>query len=1248
MQHARLNSWHRLPDRCITPLDRPASRLLLLAALLLLALMLSPRAFAAAGTISTDVSPLVVGVGDTITVTMRISNYTDQVEIDSFNFDVNYPSASFTFIAGSFNLGAATGVDQQWLSKPNQETVSQGYVLSSSNGGGTPGVVNIAMGDFTPSTPERGTIANSGFLVSFKLQATRSGASSIAPAARANAFVLADTVQRQAGIPLFASARVTVTNPPAIVITSPTNGQTFQAPATFPITTTVFDPNNSIAFMEFYANGALVGQDSTTPFSITASNVAQGSYALTAIGRTAAGGPFATSAPVSITVTAPALDFGDAPQQYPVLLSQNGARHIIKPGMFLGARVDAEQDGQPESHALGDDNIPAGNPSDEDGVTFLTPLNPGSIARVDVVASQTGRLDAWIDFGVDGSWAEAIDHIFASQALSPGTNHLAFVVPSASKTGITFARFRYSSQGDLSFIGQAADGEVEDYQVAIQDNRTDLTIQKLGSPNPATVGDNLTYMLLITNGGPGAATGVTVTDPLPSEVSFVSVSTTAGTCTLQTPASGSQVFCDLGNLAPGGFAKITILVTVDQAATISNTATVSGNEPDPNPNNNSDTVRIIAHQPQLPPCDRTNKGTDFWLTFPGNYAPDPTNQPRLSLCIAGTPGTTGTVGMPGLGFLVNYTLPASQRVLIGLPRQADLSNNIDLVEFKGIHVTANAEVAVYGLNHIPYTTEGFLGLPTDTIGKEYFVQGFGNTHTGVPELNGTEFAFVATADNTTVQIVPSVTTAGHPAGIPYNITLDQGRTYQLRNTNDAPNDLTGTYIVADKPVAVFGGHQCANVPTGNQWFCDYLVEQLFPTQRGGTNFLVMPFATRSGATYRFMGVQDNTTVRINGIAVAVINRGQTYTRALNIAAQLSSDKPTLLTQFSNSSDSDGVVNSDPAMTIVPDTKLYLPQYIVCTPDMNFLSHYISVIAPTPAAGTISLDGVAIAAAAYSPIAASGYSGATVSVAPGAHTLASSGLAAVPFGVMMYGYAEYDAYAFPGGMLLPDITPPTLTCLVSNLVVHIGQTPNSPCTASVPDLTRQVRVTDNCTLPDNVQVVQDIKPGTLVGAGVYPITLSAADANGNVGSCVITFTVIDDSQPFISCPEVIRTNCTSAAGTRVRFIVTAQTTCGTKLEVTCDPPSGSLFPPGTTTVTCSAQTDAGNKASCSFPVTVDCTVVSIKTDGQTVTVSWTGQGVLLEAKDVAGPYNALTGAKNPYVAPANQGQRFYQVQSGTSP
>jgi len=83
-----------------------------------------------------------------------------------------------------------------------------------------------------------------------------------------------------------------------------------------------------------------------------------------------------------------------------------------------------------------------------------------------------------------------------------------------------------------------------------------LTITKTDDPDPVTVGNNLTYTITVTNQGPGGATGVTTADQLPASVTFVSASSTQGTCS---QASG-VVSCNLGTLASGASATITVVV----------------------------------------------------------------------------------------------------------------------------------------------------------------------------------------------------------------------------------------------------------------------------------------------------------------------------------------------------------------------------------------------------------------------------------------------------------------------------------------------------------------------------------------------------------------------------------------------------------------------------------------------------------------------------------------------------------------
>jgi uncharacterized repeat protein (TIGR01451 family) len=108
----------------------------------------------------------------------------------------------------------------------------------------------------------------------------------------------------------------------------------------------------------------------------------------------------------------------------------------------------------------------------------------------------------------------------------------------------------------------------------------DLSVTKADSPDPVNVGDDLTYVINVTNNETDPV-NVTLTDTLPPQVSFVSAS---GGCTHDGSALGGVVTCDLGSLAGGGSASVTIVVNVPIATpagtVLRNTAQANGAQSD--------------------------------------------------------------------------------------------------------------------------------------------------------------------------------------------------------------------------------------------------------------------------------------------------------------------------------------------------------------------------------------------------------------------------------------------------------------------------------------------------------------------------------------------------------------------------------------------------------------------------------------------------------------------------------------------
>lgn len=148
----------------------------------------------------------------------------------------------------------------------------------------------------------------------------------------------------------------------------------------------------------------------------------------------------------------------------------------------------------------------------------------------------------------------------------------------------------------------------------------DVAIEITDSPDPATVNNNLTYTITVSNSiGPDKATGVTVTDTLPAGVTYVSATPSQGTCNGTT-----TVTCGLGSINYGSSAHVTVIVTpTATAAALSNTATVTTVSTDATPGNNTATSTTEVNNPvpsitSLNPASAYTASGAFTLTVNGS------------------------------------------------------------------------------------------------------------------------------------------------------------------------------------------------------------------------------------------------------------------------------------------------------------------------------------------------------------------------------------------------------------------------------------------------------------------------------------------------------------------------------------------------------------------------------------------------------------------------------------------------------
>jgi uncharacterized repeat protein (TIGR01451 family) len=127
----------------------------------------------------------------------------------------------------------------------------------------------------------------------------------------------------------------------------------------------------------------------------------------------------------------------------------------------------------------------------------------------------------------------------------------------------------------------------------------DVAVVKSGPPS-VTAGDDITYTITVSNGGPDTALDVTLNDPLPPNTTFVSLTQNNGpvaACTQPPVGTNGTVSCNFVALANGVSAQFTLVVEAGNTLSVSNTATVTTTSADNNQGNNTSATVTTSVSP---------------------------------------------------------------------------------------------------------------------------------------------------------------------------------------------------------------------------------------------------------------------------------------------------------------------------------------------------------------------------------------------------------------------------------------------------------------------------------------------------------------------------------------------------------------------------------------------------------------------------------------------------------------------------
>ena len=295
------------------------------------------------------------------------------------------------------------------------------------------------------------------------------------------------------------------------------------------------------------------------------------------------------------------------------------------------------------------------------------------------------------------------------------------------------------------------------------------------------------------------------------------------------------------------------------------------------------------------------EGTAFWFAIPwSNHYSTETARGSLSgnffeLWITSKVSTNIRLYDAHQTLIKSYTVVGGKYTAIPIPDDKMHVSDDDekVIKNKAMYLEADDPISLIVYCAYYNTGEAYRVIPAQWLGTDYYTLNLFNDYLlfmseSNPRTTPNQILIVATEDQTEVEIYPAAETKKHvDAGEKISVTLNQGESYiVMSDTNYITaqydeTDLTGSHIVADKPIAVFSGHTKGTFPKFAPKYygirCDWgrnmLFDSMWPTNLLGKLYVTVPnsyldrekhyqglIAEEGGDMIRFVATQPNTIV----------------------------------------------------------------------------------------------------------------------------------------------------------------------------------------------------------------------------------------------------------------------------------------------------------------------------------------------------------------------------------------------------
>ena len=339
-----------------------------------------------------------------------------------------------------------------------------------------------------------------------------------------------------------------------------------------------------------------------------------------------------------------------------------------------------------------------------------------------------------------------------------------------------------------------------------------------------------------------------------------------------------------------------------------------------------------------------SEGSEFHLAFFNNLQIKPLvlSQADIRVCVSNIDEISQNIEFSYNSNVDRIDIDPSSSVNSDLPVDLRLQDIGEMDKGISIRSTNGTKLSVTALSNELTSSDTYKLLPCVYLPTmyEHYAVSVAMEDGVVNPLGESVLVVVASENSTQVAITPTQNVTIMPeldvqAGTSVNMTLNKRETLFVSSIRD----LTSTHILCDKPVAVFSGHECGNIPA-NVPSCDHMVEQIPPTATWGREFYTISFLPLARDSFKAISLKENNTIRwicsdssselvgSSSMDLPAAGAIAEFEIPSNRLCRFTSDYPVLLVQFSISGEADNNIFADPFMTIIPPVEQYRSSYVL--------------------------------------------------------------------------------------------------------------------------------------------------------------------------------------------------------------------------------------------------------------------------------------------------------------------------------